>query len=194
MTNVFLSAFHGGLLIGLSAHLNFRLHGRVTGISGMISSALRRDLHSQLFLLGLLVGGLVHTPVPIDLLQVVPFKRVLAAGLLVGAGTRLGSGCTSGHGVCGIARASLRSFVAVIVFMTVAVVTASTFGTAQLFTFKDGTQHGVRYAPATYATVLACLVLTVPSGKRFRTRNMLNVSYLVYFILGWLFATGMCPI
>lgn len=128
-----LNSVIGGTLIGLSATAFLVLNGRVAGISSIVDGILRppslRWLSDLLF-----VGGLVAGPFAFYVLfQVWPEVRVSGsapllaiAGLLVGFGTRLASGCTSGHGVCGLARLSPRSFVAVAVFLTAAVLTVLT--------------------------------------------------------------------
>ncbi len=117
------NALVGGGLIGLAASLHLLFNGRVTGISGTLFGALspkNGDLAWRIFLLtGLVLGGII--------LQIfhptgfasgpVPTLFMVVAGLLVGFGTILGSGCTSGHGVCGISRFSPRSMVATLVFM-----------------------------------------------------------------------------
>ncbi|MGM9480781.1 YeeE/YedE family protein [Roseateles sp. NT4] len=118
-------ALAGGLLIGLAAAVFVRFSGRIAGISGIVGGLLRSmpgDRAWRLaFLAGLLVApwlyGLLAGPVQprID----AGWGRLLLAGLLVGIGTRYGAGCTSGHGVCGLSRLSLRSAVATAVFMAV---------------------------------------------------------------------------
>ncbi len=119
------SALAGGILIGLSATLLLLLNGRIAGISGIFNGALRPrpgDTAWRLaFLTGLVLGTVLHSvsgPAPIPFLpdEFSPALMV-AGGLLVGFGTRLGSGCTSGHGVCGIARFSVRSLAATITFV-----------------------------------------------------------------------------
>jgi uncharacterized membrane protein YedE/YeeE len=122
----------GGALIGVAAVLLFRLNGRIAGISGIFQGLLGQD-HSQrawrlLFVVGLIVGGLIFQMASINPLagdQEFSLIRVGLGGVLVGVGTRLGSGCTSGHGVCGIARLSPRSLAATVVFLAVGIVTAS---------------------------------------------------------------------
>ena len=122
----------GGTLIGLAAVLLFRLNGRIAGISGIFHGLLGQD-HSQrawrlLFVVGLIVGGLVFQIVskhPLAGDQEFSLMRVGLGGFLVGVGTQLGSGCTSGHGVCGIARRSPRSIAATVVFLTLGIITAS---------------------------------------------------------------------
>jgi uncharacterized protein len=118
----------GGLLIGLSASALLLCNGRIAGVSGIFGRALtpRGDdpLFRPLFLAGLLAGGLVILalrPAAFGGPSDAPLPLIGLSGLLVGFGTRLGSGCTSGHGVCGIARLSLRSIVATGVFMATAV-------------------------------------------------------------------------
>ncbi|MBO9126252.1 MULTISPECIES: YeeE/YedE family protein [Rhizobium/Agrobacterium group] len=120
----------GGLLIGLSAGLYLLTTGRIAGISGLAASAagLTGAGVSTLglgFLSGILAGAafasaFIRQP---EIVVTASAPLLLAAGLLVGFGTRLGSGCTSGHGVCGLARLSKRSLAATSVFMAVAALT-----------------------------------------------------------------------
>ena len=126
-----LSALFGGALIGLSAGGMLLLHGRVAGISGIVGGLLHPkpgDVRWRAaFVLGLLTAGLVSLISGVDTfpytLDRAPWMVALA-GLLVGFGTRLGNGCTSGHGVCGLARFSQRSLVAVVTFMATGMITA----------------------------------------------------------------------
>jgi uncharacterized membrane protein YedE/YeeE len=122
-------AVGGGMLIGLAAALLLLFNGRIAGISGIVGGLLRPargDIAWRLaFLLGLLAAPLAYA-----LVAVLPAVRVeagsatlIAAGLLVGIGTRYGSGCTSGHGVCGVSRLSPRSLVATAAFMLTGFVT-----------------------------------------------------------------------
>jgi len=121
----------GGVLIGLSAAMLMLFHGRIAGISGIFGGVLRRpsgDTRWRLaFVLGLVVGGLV-LGFAAPQWFVVEVERsplaIIIAGLAVGFGTRLGSGCTSGHGVCGISRFSRRSILATVTFMAVGAATA----------------------------------------------------------------------
>jgi hypothetical protein len=122
----------GGTLIGVAAVLLFRLNGRIAGISGIFQGLLGQDQSQRtwrlLFVVGLIVGGLIYQAVsayPLAGDQEFSLLRVGIGGLLVGVGTRLGSGCTSGHGVCGIARLSPRSIAATVVFLAVGIITAS---------------------------------------------------------------------
>lgn len=121
-------AIFGGALIGLSASLFWSLNGRVAGVSGILGGALRGSSADRgvrlAFLLGLVLVGLVFGKVT-DRIAVpaLPLVPLAVAGLLVGAGTRLGGGCTSGHGVCGLSRFSVRSLVATLTFMATAALT-----------------------------------------------------------------------
>lgn len=127
------AALAGGLLIGLAASAMVLFLGRIAGISGIVGALLQRASwrnRSQwgwrlAFTVGLLSAPLLwqlFAALPAIQLQAAPAAIVLA-GLLVGFGSRLGSGCTSGHGVCGIARLSMRSVVATLVFMATAALT-----------------------------------------------------------------------
>jgi len=128
----------GGVLIGLSASLVLAVHGKVAGISGMYGGLFQREVPDRdfraAFVGGLLVGGVALAflrPSMFPSAGSVPMAAVVAAGLLVGFGTRLGNGCTSGHGVCGLSRFSGRSLVATITFMltgAIATFLARTFG------------------------------------------------------------------
>jgi uncharacterized membrane protein YedE/YeeE len=117
------AALAGGLLIGLSAALFLLFSGRIAGISGILGGVLRPvrgDLGWRLaFLLGLVAAPLAWgLAAPLPTVQVDAGSGTLVvAGLLVGIGTRYGSGCTSGHGVCGLSRLSPRSLVATLCFM-----------------------------------------------------------------------------
>jgi uncharacterized membrane protein YedE/YeeE len=112
----------GGAMIGLSASLMLVLNGRITGISGILNALLRKPEKAEhpwrvLFVVGLLVGGAAATSV-LGTVATPPALAVAAlAGALVGAGTRLGNGCTSGHGVCGLSRLSVRSLAATLTFI-----------------------------------------------------------------------------
>lgn len=125
-----LSGLIGGLLIGLAAALMLLLNGRISGISGIVGGLLAprgSDTGWRVaFVAGLLLGALAYalTAGGAALVNVQASVPVLVvAGLLVGFGTRLGSGCTSGHGLCGVARLSRRSIVATTVFFGVAMLT-----------------------------------------------------------------------
>lgn len=130
MLSSWLLALAGGVMIGAAASLLLIAQGRIAGISGIVGSLLpptARDLDWRLaFLGGLVLAGIVGAivaPAAIGA-SVRPLSVVAVAGLLVGFGTRLGSGCTSGHGVCGLSRFSGRSLVAVMTFMATGAITA----------------------------------------------------------------------
>jgi uncharacterized membrane protein YedE/YeeE len=124
-----ISAAIGGALIGLAAVLLMLTTGRIAGISGILGGALEPGSSDKgwriAFIGGLIVapltGDLVGLPLPVPQMPA-SWVVIIAAGLLVGFATRLGSGCTSGHGICGIARLSPRSIVATGIFMGAAIV------------------------------------------------------------------------
>jgi len=127
-----LTATIGGLIIGLSAVLLMSLNGRIAGISGIFSGILFGNANDKvwriLFVVGLVLGPLVYTAVSgvqpsFDITS--NWVVIVIGGLLVGFGTRMGSGCTSGHGVCGLSRFSIRSLFAVVVFMAAGVATVA---------------------------------------------------------------------
>jgi uncharacterized membrane protein YedE/YeeE len=125
-----IAALTGGVLIGLSASAMLLLDGKIAGISGILGGLLKPvegdTLWRICFLAGLLAGGLllrVFLPSAFDFGLVRPFPFLVGAGLLVGFGTRLGSGCTSGHGICGVSRLSPRSLVATATFISTGALT-----------------------------------------------------------------------
>jgi uncharacterized membrane protein YedE/YeeE len=117
------TALGGGLLIGLAAALFVLFNGRIAGISGILGGLLRPAPGERswriAFLLGLVAAPLVYTlAAPLPAMRIdAGTGTLIAAGLLVGIGTRYGAGCTSGHGVCGLARGSARSLAATLAFM-----------------------------------------------------------------------------
>jgi uncharacterized membrane protein YedE/YeeE len=127
-------ALSGGALIGAAAALLLMTHGRIAGISGIVGSLLPPTAHDRgwrlAFVGGLLAAGAIGAWIAPSAVgaSVRGLPLVVVAGLLVGFGTRLGSGCTSGHGVCGLSRWSTRSLVAVVTFMATGAVTASIVG------------------------------------------------------------------
>ncbi len=123
-------AIGGGALIGLSATLLMLANGRIAGISGIFFNSLGGPVNERLwrllFLAGLIIGAavtLAWLPDYPPAREGFPLALVIIAGLVTGMGTRLGSGCTSGHGICGISRLSGRSVAATLVFMASAMVT-----------------------------------------------------------------------
>ena len=128
-TALFSQAFIGGLLIGSGAIVLMLFNGRIAGISGITASALgkpaRLHLWRYAFLAGLILAPFVTAPLGFPLPMPLSGDPILlaVAGLLVGIGTRLGAGCTSGHGICGLGRLSVRSLMATLTFMATAIVT-----------------------------------------------------------------------
>jgi uncharacterized membrane protein YedE/YeeE len=124
------SGLIGGLLIGLAVALMLLLNGRIAGVSGIVGGLVNPKAGDTgwraAFVIGLPLGALAYIlvaggPAPVNVLASPP--AILIGGLLVGFGTRMGSGCTSGHGLCGLALLSWRSVVATAVFFGVAMVT-----------------------------------------------------------------------
>ena len=123
------SALAGGAIIGVAAAMFALVNGRIAGVSGILGGLLRPTLPDLgwrvAFIAGLIVAPIVYVafaqlpPIVVD----AGYPVLIVAGLLVGAGTRFGAGCTSGHGVCGLSRASPRSLVATLAFMAAAFVT-----------------------------------------------------------------------
>jgi len=128
----YLYAAAGGALIGLAAVLLLWFNGRIAGISGILNGAFTKDRAEiswrVMFLAGLVLGGFLYqasTGVALIERTDFPVWMTVVAGLLVGYGTRLGSGCTSGHGICGIGRLSKRSIAATMIFVAVGILTAT---------------------------------------------------------------------
>ncbi|WP_205953869.1 YeeE/YedE family protein [Pantoea stewartii] len=124
----------GGLLIGAAAGLLVLFCGRIAGISGILGGLLKRQSADKPWRFAF-IAGLALSPLVFQLFSALPaididasWGRLVLAGLLVGLGARLGSGCTSGHGVCGLSRLSPRSLVATLVFMLTAMLTVGMMG------------------------------------------------------------------
>jgi uncharacterized membrane protein YedE/YeeE len=123
------SAFIGGLIIGLAVMLFFALNGRLIGISGIARNFLNSNdkrFDNFLFLIGLILGPIIYQLFSKEVVSINITNSIYLlgiAGLLVGLGTSIGSGCTSGHGICGISRFSLRSIIATATFMIVGILT-----------------------------------------------------------------------
>ncbi len=120
----YVNAIYGGALIGVAATLLLVFNGRVSGVSGIINGAIQPQRNETLwrwcFILGLLAGGFLLKELSPEVFKgrlSSPDWTLVVAGLLVGFGTLLGSGCTSGHGVCGISRLSPRSLIATATFI-----------------------------------------------------------------------------
>ena len=129
-----LIATGGGVLIGISATILLAFKGRVAGISGILEGILPPSDEDTrwraILLVSMILTGLAMSPILPEAFIAVnrPIWLVVGAGLLVGVGTRMSNGCTSGHGVCGMAMFSKRSFVAVGVFLTTGILTATIAG------------------------------------------------------------------
>ena len=123
------SALTGGIIIGFAVAIFFYFNGRLVGISGIASNALteeRNRLDNILFLIGLIIGPIIYTLFKQEQISISisnSYLLLMFAGLLVGIGTRISGGCTSGHGISGIGRFSVRSIVATITFMIVGIIT-----------------------------------------------------------------------
>lgn len=124
-----ISALLGGIIIGFAVLLFFLFNGRLIGISGIASNFITQQdkrFDNFLFLIGLVLGPLVYKILSNKEIEIVisnSFILLIIAGLLVGFGTRISGGCTSGHGISGISRFSLRSIIATITFILVGVIT-----------------------------------------------------------------------
>ncbi|AMS32799.1 hypothetical protein AEM42_11160 [Betaproteobacteria bacterium UKL13-2] len=133
-----LNAVIGGSLIGLASGGLMLFNGRIAGISGIFHQTVAgsREAWRWMFLVGLVLAGVVAVLLYPSVLPAVSTAspatggalKVMAAGLLVGFGTRMASGCTSGHGVCGLARFSLRSLAAVVTFLTIGILVTFLIG------------------------------------------------------------------
>jgi len=122
----------GGILIGLAALLLLVLNGRVMGISGIVGGLVSPGAEKGerswrlVFIAGVILGPFLimqMTGAPIEIRPASSGFWLMASGLIIGLGTAIGSGCTSGHGICGLARLSIRSLVAVMIFMASAIIT-----------------------------------------------------------------------
>ena len=124
-----ISALTGGLIIGFSVFLFFILNGRMTGISGIASNFLiskNNRIDNLLFLIGLILGPLIYSYFASQKIEISISNSLfllIGGGVLVGLGTRISGGCTSGHGISGVGRFSLRSIIATITFMIVGILT-----------------------------------------------------------------------
>ena len=128
------SAFAGGIIIGLAVILFFIGNGRLAGVSGIVNDTLvstQNRTDNFLFIVGFVLGPIFYaffTKNNIPFLIKSSLPIIIIAGFLVGIGTKIGKGCTSGHGICGISLLSLRSIIATITFMITAIVTVKLIG------------------------------------------------------------------
>ena len=128
------SAFVGGVIIGLAVVLFFIGNGRLAGVSGIANNFLtskKNRIDNLLFLIGLVIGPIIfsifiNNEIPFSITD--SFPLIIFGGLLVGIGTRVSGGCTSGHGICGIGRFSLRSIIATITFISTGITTVLLIG------------------------------------------------------------------
>jgi len=124
-----IEAFLGGLIIGFSVVLFYIANGRIAGISGIVNNSIFSNVNrfdNILFVIGLVIGPIIYKiiinpEINFNISNSIPL--LIAAGFLVGVGTKIGSGCTSGHGICGISRFSKRSIFATLIFMISAILT-----------------------------------------------------------------------
>ena len=128
MNTSYINGLIGGMLIGTAAVILYWFNGRIMGVSGIASRLLNKpnqDYWWRLaFIFGLILGGVVYQiKYPVTVVINASMVDLIIAGLLVGFGTVMGNGCTSGHGICGMARLSKRSIIATIVFMAAGVLT-----------------------------------------------------------------------
>lgn len=135
----YLMATAGGALIGTASIMLLWLNGRIAGISGILNGAFSQRWSETgwrvAFIAGLVAGGLFFqwaTSAPLLERDDFPVWMTIAAGLLVGFGTRLGNGCTSGHGICGVSRLSVRSIVATMTFVLIGMLVATTISRVML--------------------------------------------------------------
>ena len=128
------SAFVGGIIIGLAVIIFFVGNGRLAGISGIVNATLvskQNRTDNFLFIVGLVLGPIFYaffTKIDIPFLITSSLPIIIIAGFLVGIGTKIGRGCTSGHGICGISLLSTRSIIATIIFMITAIITTNLIG------------------------------------------------------------------
>ena len=128
------SAFLGGIIIGLAVIIFFIGNGRLAGISGIVNATLvskQNRTDNFLFIVGLVLGPIFYvffTKIDIPFLITSSLPIIITASFLVGIGTKIGRGCTSGHGICGISLLSPRSIVATIIFMITAIITVKLIG------------------------------------------------------------------
>ena len=128
------SAFLGGIVIGFAVIIFFIGNGRLAGVSGIMNAAIvskQNRTDNLLFIIGLVLGPIFYaffTKIDITFLITSSLPTIIAAGFLVGIGTKIGRGCTSGHGICGISLLSVRSIIATIIFMITAIITVKLIG------------------------------------------------------------------
>lgn len=207
----------GGSILGLSVFWNAYLNGRVTGVSGFLTKTLTGETRSLSFLLGLILGGIVFPDIfpstfsssTLDLLST---PRLVLAAFLVGFGTTLGQGCTSGHGLCGLSRFSKRSILAVIIFMITAMLSATISSTASIFKHDHDNNSKFSFPPTEYnlpshsmlskmkslfaftlfiPAILAVICKLLCKNDENHTKTYSIVHALISSVLGFCFAAGL---
>ena len=127
-------AFLGGIIIGFAVIIFFIGNGRLAGVSGIVNATLvskQNRTDNFLFIIGIVLGPIFYvffTKIDIPFLITSSLPIIITAGFLVGIGTKIGRGCTSGHGICGISLLSVRSIIATIIFMITAIITVKLIG------------------------------------------------------------------
>lgn len=212
----------GGLLIGISSAAHLLLNGEISGMSGIAGATIRsltvnqqlfflfEGIKSCVYIIGLLVGGFLASQfiVPQQFLIIkqwnfVQFLIFAVAGLLVGIGTQLSNGCTSGHMICGLARLSKRSFVAVVTFCGVAFVLVKLFGIIDFLNIVLGMKHTESQPflslPSTYQILIFILILLIAIifyaaiiGLDFpRKKENIYLQLFLHFFNAFVFALGL---
>ena len=199
--------FVGGLLVGTVAGCRMLLKGKITGISGILSRAtdwtinpgLHQKFLSIIFVAGLIAGGGIasmYLPDAFEDWTTLPLGRLIPAGFILGIGVRMGSGCTSGHGICGISSLRLRSLCATTTFMFTGFITAMSANTSS---FLPPFQNTLPYGPAlavAFVGIASCILIAIV-GVHFRELIMGNEAYsdrfhtITEFIFGINFALAM---
>jgi uncharacterized membrane protein YedE/YeeE len=181
------AALAGGALLGLATVAKLALNGNILGISGIVSGCVKPSIPTSdlswrmCFVLGLPAAGIILRCTGVDAFEPLPVSvasaaRLACAGLLVGVGTSLGNGCTSGHGISGLSRFSVRSLAATATFMTTGAVSASAFGTASWLSTANSESDCISNVSqsvkqvatisgvscASFATAVLLLIMAVP--------------------------------
>jgi uncharacterized membrane protein YedE/YeeE len=210
-------ALVGGGFIAAAASLNMLVAGRVTGLSGMFFTLIRLKIRELLLPKFCTIVGMVLVPFlfrhllgrhlvigtykyvvlddPAQATETLGLLGWVVGGLLVGFGTKLGNGCTSGHGVCGLALLSIRSFVAVVIFMSTAMLTASLHLSAPLLVSSSVSEV---YSPVYFDTLMLVLMILALIGVlaavcySFITESLVSMlDAIIGFVIGLLFGTGL---
>ena len=204
-SNASLLAFLGGLLVGAVAVTRMFCLGKITGISGIFGELVKFSFEFSedrgyrfTFIFSLILGGFLSTiffPDCFENWDGVPLYRLILGGILVGVGTALGNGCTSGHGVCGISSFRIRSLIATCTFMFSGVLTAVFTNTSSLLPTFQNTLPLSFSAIFAICCLLVCAVFVIAARHFVLNRGFLSsksqLSFLAEFITGLIFAFGM---